>query len=119
MLDLVCDILGAILYSVGLYTFAKTANFAPGGLSGLALIINYLWDLPIEITTLFLNIPFILFSYKLVGKKFLLKSLKTMVFCTIFVDFVFPNTFRHTLVTRFSPHCFPEYFLEQGLPLSI
>ena len=90
MLDLVCDILGAILYSVGLYTFAKTANFAPGGLSGLALIINYLWDLPIGITTLFLNIPFILFSYKLVGKKFLLKSLKTMVFCTIFVDFVFP-----------------------------
>ena len=59
MLDLVCDILGAILYSVGLYTFAKTANFAPGGLSGLALIINYLWDLPIGITTLFLAISWL------------------------------------------------------------
>ena len=43
VMDLLCDIGGSVLYSVGIYTFAKMANFAPGGLSGLALIINYLW----------------------------------------------------------------------------
>lgn len=91
ILDLVCDIIGGILYALGIYTFAKTANFAPGGLSGLALIIHHLWSLPIGITTLILNIPFILFSYKVVGKRFLLKSLKTMVFCTVFLDLVFPH----------------------------
>ena len=46
-LDLLCDMVGGILYAVGIYTFAKMANFAPGGLSGLALLMNYLWDLPI------------------------------------------------------------------------
>ncbi len=89
--DLLCDVVGSILYSIGIYTFAKNANFAPGGISGLALIINYLWDLPIGIMTLVLNIPFVLFSYKVLGRGFLLKTAKTMVICTFFLDIVFPH----------------------------
>ncbi|HIR76640.1 MAG TPA: YitT family protein [Candidatus Choladousia intestinipullorum] len=91
-LDILCDIAGSILYAVGIYTFAKTADFAPGGISGLALIINHLWGLPIGIVSLVLNIPLILISYKIVGKGFLLKSLRTMLFCTFFLDVVFPYT---------------------------
>ena len=60
LLDILCDIAGSILYAVGIYTFAKTANFAPGGISGLALIMNYLWGLPIGTMSLVLNIPLIL-----------------------------------------------------------
>ena len=48
-MDLLCDLIGSLLYAMGLYTFAKMADFAPGGVSGLALIANYLWDLPIGI----------------------------------------------------------------------
>lgn len=92
ILDLLCDIGGSILYSLGIYTFAKMANFAPGGLSGLALIMNYLWGLPIGTMTLVLNIPFVIISYKIVGKKFMFKTARTMVICTIFLDFVFPHT---------------------------
>ena len=92
LLDILCDIAGSILYAVGIYTFAKTANFAPGGISGLALIMNYLWGLPIGTMSLVLNIPLILLSYKIVGKSFMLKSLRTMLFCTFFLDVVFPFT---------------------------
>ena len=59
MIDILCDIVGGILYAMGIYTFAKTADFAPGGISGLALIMNYLWGLPIGTMTLILNIPLI------------------------------------------------------------
>ena len=62
--DIGCDIVGSILYSLGIYTFAKMGDFAPGGLSGLALIINHLWNLPIGIMTLVLNIPFIILSFR-------------------------------------------------------
>ena len=89
--DLLFDIVGSIFYAVGIYTFAKTADFAPGGLSGLALIINYLWGLPIGVMTLALNIPFVLLSYKIVGRRFLLKTARTMLFCTFFLDLVFPH----------------------------
>ena len=59
VLDISYDIVGSVLYALGIYTFAKTADFAPGGLSGLALIMNHLWRFPIGITTLALNIPLI------------------------------------------------------------
>lgn len=90
IMDLLFDIAGSILYSIGIYTFAKMANFAPGGISGLALMGNYLWGLPIGITTLLLNIPLVFISYRFVGKKFLIKTARTMIFCTVFLDFVFP-----------------------------
>ena len=90
--DTVYDVVGSILFAIGVYTFAKSADFAPGGVSGLALICNYLWDLPIGTMTLIINIPIIIISYKVVGRKFLLKSFKTMVISTLFLDLVFPLT---------------------------
>ena len=92
MIDILCDIVGGILYAMGIYTFAKTADFAPGGISGLALIMNYLWGLPIGTMTLILNIPLILISYRVVGKKFLLKTARTMIISTIILDILFPLT---------------------------
>ena len=44
VLDISYDIVGSVLYALGIYTFAKTADFAPGGLSGLALIMNHYGD---------------------------------------------------------------------------
>lgn len=90
-LDLVCDIAGSILYALGIYTFAKMGDFAPGGLSGLALIMNHLWGIPIGIMTLILNIPFVILSFRIIGKTFLLKTARTMILCTIFVDAIFPR----------------------------
>ncbi len=99
-LDIGADVLGSILYAAGIYTFASGAEFAPGGISGLALIINHLWGLPIGVMTLVINIPIILFSFRLLGHRFFLKSMRTMIINTLFVDLVFP--------------CFPIY---QGDPL--
>lgn len=94
--DLLFDVIGGILYAMGIYTFAKMADFAPGGISGLALIINHLWGLPIGLMTLIINIPLVLVSYKVVGKEFLLKTARSMVISTIFLDLVFPLTPAYT-----------------------
>lgn len=90
MLDLPYDVVGSILYALGVYTFAKSSNFAPGGVSGLALLCNYLWGLPIGILSLVFNIPIVIVSYRVLGKWFLVKSLKTMAINTLFLDVVFP-----------------------------
>ncbi|MBD5095144.1 MAG: YitT family protein [Subdoligranulum sp.] len=94
--DLVYDALGSILFALGVYTFAKSADFAPGGVTGLALLLNHLWRWPIGTTTLALNIPIILLSYRVVGRKFLFKSFRTMVISTFFLDLVFPHTPAYT-----------------------
>lgn len=89
--DLAADVLGGVLYAAGLVVFAQPAGFAPGGISGLALICRRLWGLPIGLTSLALNIPIILFSGRLLGVSFLCRSLRSMLFCTVFVDLVFPR----------------------------
>ena len=114
--DTVYDVVGSILFAIGVYTFAKSADFAPGGVSGLALICNYLWDLPIGTMTLIINIPIIIISYKVVGRKFLLKSFKTMVISTLFLDLVFPLTPLYT-GNSFLAAIFSGVFMGAGLAL--
>ena len=38
--DILYDIIGSILFGAGIYTFAEGGNFAPGGISGIALIME-------------------------------------------------------------------------------
>lgn len=90
-MDLICDVAGAVLYALGIYTFAKTGDFAPGGLSGLSLIINHLCGIPIGIMTLILNIPFVLLSFRIIGKGFLMRTARSMILCTICLDVIFPQ----------------------------
>lgn len=90
-IDILYDIIGSIFYSMSIYTFAKMANFAPGGLSGIALIMNYLWNFPIGVTTLIMNVPLMLFSLRILGKEFIFKTIKSMCFCTLFLDVIFPH----------------------------
>lgn len=91
MIDLIYNITGSILYAAGIYTFAGNAGFAPGGVSGLALIADHLWEFPVGIVTLILNIPLVIISYRAVGKRLLIKSAVTMVISSLFLDLVFPH----------------------------
>ena len=88
--DLACDVAGSILFAMGIVTFASKAEFAPGGISGLALLVNHFVPIPIGIGTLLLNVPIILVSYPLLGRSFFLKSIRTMIVSTFFLDVVFP-----------------------------
>ena len=89
--DTIYDIIGSILYAVGFYTFASNADFAPGGVGGISIIINhYLPWMPLFLCQNIINIPIAIICYKLLGKKFFIKSLKTMFFMWIIGDFIAP-----------------------------
>lgn len=115
-MDIIFDLLGSVFYSIGVYSFAKMGNFAPGGLTGIALMINYLWGLPIGTTTFLLNLPLIFISYKIVGKIFIQKSIKTMLFCTLFLDIIFPH-FPAYQGSQFMAALYSGIFLGIGLAL--
>lgn len=88
--DLLCDLVGSILFAMGYYTFAEGADFAPGGMTGIALLIrHYLPMLPLGTLTLALNVPVILACLPVLGRKYLFQSLRTMVISTLVMDVVF------------------------------
>ncbi len=94
--DILFDLIGGALYAAGIYSFASQAQFAPGGVSGLAIIVNHYTNLPIGICTLILNIPVLLLCLKMLGKGFLFRSIRTMIISTIIMDVVFPQLPTYT-----------------------
>lgn len=90
VIDLIGDILGSLFIAIGIYNFAAASGFPVSGVSGLALVFYYYWKLPIGLVTMGLNIPIILICGRILGIKFMLKSLKTMLISTFFMDVVAP-----------------------------
>ncbi len=85
------DIVGSFLFAVGIYTFAYNANFAPGGLYGIALLINHFISIPLGTITLLFNIPIGIICYKYMGRAFLLNSIRSMTIAAFFTDVVMPK----------------------------
>lgn len=85
---LACDIAASFLLGVSIVVFAVQANFAPGGVSGLAVILNYLFGAPIGLATVLVNIPIILCTFRRLGPAFFLHSVKTVLINALFVDYV-------------------------------
>ena len=71
--------------------FCQGRRLCTGGLSGLALLGNYLWGFPIGIATLVLSVPLILLGFRFVGRAFLGKTVISMLWCTFFQDVVFAD----------------------------
>lgn len=88
--DIIVDIVASILIAVGVYNFAMYANFPVAGFSGIAIILYHLFGLPVGIGTILLNVPVSIFCYKFLGRTFFLKSVKSMIISSIFIDYVSP-----------------------------
>ena len=84
------DFAGALLYAVGIYCFAMPADFATGGVSGAALILRHVAEIPMGQITILLNIPMILLSLRVLGKRFLISSIKSMLIFSVVLDAVAP-----------------------------
>ena len=65
--------------------FYEPYHFLSGGVTGVALLLNYLWKVPKWVVLIGLNIPIALFGIKNVGLKFSLFSLfATLCYSTMF-----------------------------------
>lgn len=88
--DVLLDFCASVFYGMGIVSFARPAAFAPGGITGIVLILNHIFGAPIGVLSLAVNLPLILIAYKFVGKSFLLRTLRSVIVSTFFLDFVFP-----------------------------
>ena len=88
-MDQLYNLAAGFLYAAAISYFAGGSDFAPGGVSGLALIVNHLWALPIGAVTLAINLPLVLVSYCFVGRAFLAKSIVSTLYCAAFQDLLF------------------------------
>lgn len=88
--NLLLEVLGCFVSAASIYSFAVAAEVPVTGVAGLSAILYRLFDMPMGLSNVLINIPIILFSYKLLGRAFFLRSVRCMVLFAVFTDYVLP-----------------------------
>ncbi|MGN1085346.1 MAG: YitT family protein [Lachnospiraceae bacterium] len=88
--DILFETLGSILIAISVHNFALSAGFPMTGFSGIAIILNRFFHIPIGISTILLNLPVAVLCYRLIGSTFLIKSFQCMVISSLFIDYLAP-----------------------------
>lgn len=77
---------GAVLYVFALKVFITPMQIPSGGIAGLALLCNYILGLPFGVVTIVMNVPLLLFGYKMLGRDFFFKTLYMTVLSSVLTD---------------------------------
>ena len=79
-------VLGCLIGGAAYPLFLLPNNIAPGGLSGVAMVLNYIFHWPVGMTSLIMNIPLFLVGYKTMGRVFVVRSLIATVLFSAAID---------------------------------
>lgn len=79
-------VLGCAIMGLSYSLFLIPQHFVPGGVSGLAIILNYFIKLPVGAMIIVLNIPIFILGLRTMGKKYVLKSLAGMLISSVMID---------------------------------
>ncbi len=87
--NLALIVIGSSIMAIGYSLFLIPHHFVPGGVSGLAIMVNYFTRLPVGTLIMVLNIPVFVFGIKIMGRKYGLRSLLGMVISSLLIDFFY------------------------------
>ena len=79
-------VIGAAFYAAGFQFFPYPNAITTGGVTGIAMIINFLTGFPVGMMMLIINVPLFAFSWKKFGLGFILSSLVGTILAGVFVD---------------------------------
>lgn len=82
--------LGAALAAVGLETFLIPNNIIDGGIVGISIMASYLTGFPIAAFIAALNLPFLYWGYRQIGKTFALSTLYAVLCLSAGVSILHP-----------------------------
>lgn len=93
--DYVIIFAGSLIYATSVNTFTAPNNIAPGGMTGISTMVNYLTGLPIGIMILLLNIPLFLWGAYENGARFLVKTIVATVLVSVIIDVMAPFSYKY------------------------
>lgn len=85
------DIVVSVFLSIGVNVFAAPNGVAPGGVSGISVLLNYLFNFPIGITNFLINVPLLLAAWQFKGRDFTIRTLRTLMCYMVISDVFFTD----------------------------
>lgn len=89
-IDILFIFIGTGIYAFGIYAFTAPNQIAPGGITGIATVVNAFTGFKIGTLVTLFNIPLLLLGFKTLGKRFIFNTLLSTVFFNIQVDYLYP-----------------------------
>lgn len=87
VIDNICWIVGCSLYSIGVVAFALPNSIAQSGTTGLAIIVNHLFEfIPLGTANFLLNVPLMILAFIFIGWCFVAKTMWVTVILSATLD---------------------------------
>lgn len=81
-------LLGSLIGALAYPLFLTPNHIAPGGLTGVATLLNFLFQWPVGTVSLLMNIPLFLIGCRSMGHIFAIRSLFATVLFSLLIDFL-------------------------------
>ncbi|MGB9756049.1 MAG: YitT family protein, partial [Desulfurella sp.] len=65
---------GVLIESFGIKSFLLPNEFIDGGVTGISMLIHFIFHIDLGLSIIALNIPFLIFGYFNISKLFMIKS---------------------------------------------
>ena len=80
----------AFIYAISISLFLDPNNIAPGGITGVAILINRFTNIPTGTLNLILNVPIVLLGLLKFGPKFIASTFYALAAITVFTNYLTP-----------------------------
>ena len=88
--------IGAFIFSIAINTFSIPNHLGEGGVTGIGLMIYYLSDIPVSITTMVLNAFILAIGYRYLDKKTMGLTIFSTVMVSVFLELTYGWAFVMT-----------------------
>lgn len=86
--DILFYAVGSSLYAVSVKMFTAPNHIAPGGVTGVSTMLNFLFGWPIGTLGLLLNIPIFIWAILQIGYKLVVKTIAATIFVSAAIDLI-------------------------------
>jgi uncharacterized membrane-anchored protein YitT (DUF2179 family) len=81
-------IIGSVIFALSYALFLIPHQIVPGGVSGISMILHFLYNTPVGIIAIVLNIPLFIIGMRILGISFGFKSALAIIFTYLLIDFL-------------------------------
>ena len=109
LLDLAFMLAGSVIYAISVTVFTSPNNVAPGGVTGVATLLNFVFGTPIGMMAFLINVPIVIWAIMEIGYKLVMKTMFAIALSSLLIDvfswFIIPYRGNMILVSLFAGLC--------------
>ena len=97
LLDCLYILAGGVCYAVAIGVFSAPNIIAPGGITGVATLLNYMstawnwpFEIPIGVATIVMNVPLLIAAWTVLGRRLAIRTLWGILVSSVLVDLMDP-----------------------------